>query len=194
MKNTAGQERREQIRKKLWPQEDACTGDDERGWFYAPRTLPLILNVIDSKAVSRKVKASKVYLELWSRHMSGGVIEMKHEGEHAYAAGYAGSRAIRTWQERMKILEEKGFIKTKRIANQQYRYVLLIHPTAAIERLRQQGMIDDSWLETYSDRQLETKERTFDVRDDARKMAEQAAAKVIQMNASKPAARKAKVS
>jgi len=99
--------------------------------------------------------------------MGGGVIEMRHEGDHAYAAGYKGPRGIRTWQERMNLLEKNGIIKTKQIGNQRYKYVLLIHPTAVVEKLRSDGNVEESWLDTYKDRQLETKELSFNARKKA---------------------------
>lgn len=167
MIKTKGQEHRDKLRKKFFSGEDAWTGENEKGWFYAPRTLPLILSLIGSKKVSGKYDPTKVYLELWARHMGGGVIEMRHEGDHAYAAGYRGPRAIRSWQERMNVLEKNGVIKTKRIGNQMFKYVLLIHPTTVVETLRRAGHVDDAWLDTYRDRQLETKELTFKARKKA---------------------------
>lgn len=158
------QQHREKIRKKFFPGEDAWTGENEVGWFKAPRTLPLILSLISSKAISGKCDPTPAYLELWARHMGEGVIEMRHEGEHAYAAGYVGARGIRTWQERMKLLEANGIIKVKHIGGQRYKYVLLVHPTAIVETLRLEGKVDTAWLDTYADRQLETKEATFQTR------------------------------
>src|SRR5580704_3400782 len=161
------QEHREKIRQKFFRGEDAWTGENEKGWFKSPRTLPLILGLISSKAISGRCDPTRVYLELWARHMGEGVIEMRHEGEHAYAAGYQGSRGIRTWQERMKVLEKNGIIKVKQIGGQPYKYVLLVHPTAVVEKLRQEGKIDQLWLDTYRDRQLDTKELSYKARKKA---------------------------
>ncbi len=144
--------------------EDAWTGENEKGWFKSPRTLPLILSLVSSKAVSGRCDPARVYLELWARHMGEGVIEMRHEGEHAYAAGYEGTRGIRTWQERMKLLEKNGIIKVKQIGGQRYKYVLLVHPTAVVEKLRQEGKVEPGWWDTYRDRQLETTELTYKAR------------------------------
>lgn len=193
MNKTGGREFREELRKKLWPGEDAWTGENEKGWFRAPRTLPLILHLISQKAVSGKRNPSRVYLELWARHVDGGVIEMKHEGEHAYAAGYVGNRGIRTWREHMELLEANGIIKTKRSGNQRYKYALLVHPTAVVEKLRREGKVDQQWLDTYEVRQLETKEHTFEARKKA-KAASRAAAKVVQMNPTEAARKKASAS
>ena len=67
----------------------------------------------------------------------------------------------------MNLLEKNGVIKTKKIGNQRYKYVLLIHPTTVVEKLRMAGTVDDDWLDTYKDRQLETKELTFNARKKA---------------------------
>ncbi len=168
MNKSGHSDKRAKLRKQFWPDDDAWTGEGEKGWFQVPRTLPLILyHLVSSKPVSGNRDATSVYLELWSRHMGGGVVEMKHEGEHAYAAGYIGSRAVRTWQERMKILEKQGFIKTKKIGNH-YKYVLLVHPTFVVQQLRASQEISQDWLNTYRDRQIETKEASYEDRQKAR--------------------------
>lgn len=190
MKKTRSQEIRDEVRKKLWPDEDAWTGENELGFFQAPRTLPLLLHLLSSKAVSGKQNPSFVYVELWARHMGGGIIEMKHEGEHTYASGYTSGRT-RTWREHVKLLEANGFIKTKKVGNQQYRYVLLVHPTAVVEKLRQQNKVDPHWLETYELRQLETKERTYTERMKAKRDAAKVAKKVVPIKSQGTTAKKA---
>ena len=157
-------QRREELREQFWPEVDAWTGANEKGWFMAPRTLPLILALLGEKEISGTLDPTKVYVDLLARHIDGGVVEMVHEGEHAYAAGYVGTRGVRTWQERMKILEKIGFIKTKRIGNQGYKYVLLVHPTSAVQKLRKAGKVSDQWWDTYRDRQIQTKEMSYDDR------------------------------
>lgn len=105
-----------------------------------------------------------MYLELLSRHIDGGVVEMTDEAAHAYGAGYFGSRAVRSWHERMKTLERNGFIKTKRIGNQRYKYVLIVHPTFAVQRLRDKGKVDDILWDAFRARQIEVKEDTYEER------------------------------
>ncbi len=161
---TSGAEKREKLRNEYWPSEDAWTGANEKGWFRAPRTLPLLLSLMRLKSLSGRLDPTPVYLELLTRHFDGGVIEMTHEADHAYAAGYSGRRAIRSWQERMKLLEKLGFIRIKPIGNQQYRYVLIVHPTVAVEHLRQKGLVSPEWLDAYRSRQMETKEESYEDR------------------------------
>ncbi|SRR6266446_4775665 len=165
---TSSAERREKLRNEYWAEEDAWTGEGEKGWFRAPRTLPLILELLASKDLSGSSDPTRVYLELLARHINEGIVEMTHEGEHAYAAGYFGSRAVRTWQERMKILERNGFIKTRHIGNQRYRYVLIVHPTTVIKKLREAKKVSDQWWDTYRARQIETKEASYEERQKSR--------------------------
>ena len=66
-------ERRKELRKQYWPDEDLWTGEKEVGWFPAPRTLPLILSLLSSKQVSQKKDPSSVYLDLISRQRGEGI-------------------------------------------------------------------------------------------------------------------------
>ena len=164
MRKTVAQEHREQIKAEFWPEEIAWTGEKpEQGWFRAPRTLPLILNLLRSEKITNsRLDPTGVYLELLARHRDTGIVEMVSEGEHSYGAGYAGPRGARTWQERMKLLAKLGLIKSRKSGNQQYKHVLLVHPTVVLRGLFEQGKIDQHWWDTYRQRQIETKERTFD--------------------------------
>jgi len=155
--------RREELRNHYWPQEDLWTGEKEKGWFHAPRTLPLILSLLSSKQISPKKDPSLVYLELMSHQRGEGIIEMGHEADHAFAAGYEGSRAVRTWQERMKILEDNGFILRKEVGNR-LKYVAIVHPTTAVQRLRDNKKIPHNWWDAYIARKAETREPTHEQR------------------------------
>ena len=46
-----------------------------------------------------------------------------------------------TWRYDMKILERNGFIKNVSIGGQQDGYILVVHPTAVVERLRRAGRL-----------------------------------------------------
>src|ERR1051325_7567217 len=157
--------RRETLRKEFWPNVEPWTGIDEKGWFRAPRTLSLILELLTSKTINEKQQdVTRVYIELWARHIDSGMIEMVEHVRHAYAAGYRGPRAVRTWLERMKVLEESGFIKAKEAEGQRYKYVLLVHPTIAVQRLREAGKIEAEWWDSYRARQIQTKESSYEER------------------------------
>jgi hypothetical protein len=157
--------RREEIRLRYWSDEDLWTGEKEIGWFSVPRSLPLVMNLLSSKEISGGKDPGSVYLELLSRQRGEGVIEMADEADHAFASGYDGNRAVRTWQERMKILEEVGFIRCVKVGNQRYKYVAIVHPTTAVRRLREQGRIHDMWWDAYLANKRETREATFEQRE-----------------------------
>lgn len=161
-KESAATIRRKQIRADNWPNEELWTGiKREKGWFGAPRTLPLILSLLNSKAVSQSQELSSVYLELFSRQWPEGIVEMVNEAEHAFAAGYEGQRAVRTWRERMATLEKTGFIRFVGAGNQRYKYVALVHPTVAVQALKEAGKISASWWSAYTARKGETAEASY---------------------------------
>jgi hypothetical protein len=169
----AAQERRERYKSEYFPEVIAWTGEKpEVGWFRAPRTLPLLMALLKSKKVSDNTDATSVYLELLSRHRDTGVIEMASETDHSYAAGYPGTRGVRTWQERMRLLEELGFIQSKKVGNATYKYVVLVHPAIIVKNLCDEGKVDQLWLDTYRQMQIETKEASYEqlmkrIQDDA---------------------------
>ena len=158
-------ERREKIREEFWPGEDAWTGGDpEKGWFKAPRTLPLLLGLMRSKGLTGNADPSSVYLELLSRQFGDGVVEIQNEAEHAYASGYASTRAVRTWQEQMKRLEALGFIKIKGIGKQAFKYILIVHPSQVVKSLLEQNKLPEGWWDAYRDRRIQTKEPSYEER------------------------------
>lgn len=160
--------RRQEIRLEHWPNLSLWTGEREVGWFSSPRSLPLILGLLGTKLISGNRNPAMVYLELLSRQRGEGVIEMAHEQDHAFAAGYVGNRAVRTWQERMNLLQELGFIATVKVGNQRYRYVAIVHPTDVVERLRLAKRVPNDWWNAYTANKRETKERTFEQREQRR--------------------------
>jgi len=162
-KRSAATLRREELRNLYWPKAIAWTGKDAKGWFPAPRTLPLLLLLLRSKRLSGRKDPSRAYLALLARHVDGGIVEIPNEAELAYESGYAGQRALRTWQERMQLLAKLGLIKIQPSGNQKYRYVLLVHPGLAIEKFhRQAGVIDANWWSAYVARRQETKESSYE--------------------------------
>jgi hypothetical protein len=157
MPQTAGADRRAQLKEHYWPEDAAWSGAGV-GWFKGPRTLPLILALLADKNLTAGRDIAGVYLELLSRHFDSGVIEMGNEADHAYAAGYTGSRAIRTWHERMLILHQLGFIKSKHVGNQRYKLIFVVDPLVAIAKLRKADKVPEPWWEAYTLRLMETKE------------------------------------
>lgn len=100
---------------------------------------------------SSKGNPSLVYLELWARSFDEGMVEIVNEDDCAYAAGYRGTRAERTWREHILQLEEVGFIKTKPRGNREIVYVLLLHPLAVCARLYADNRFDvpEEWWTAF---------------------------------------------
>jgi len=65
---------------------------------------------------------------------------------------------LRTWQERMALLQKHGFISCQEIANQKHRYVLMVEPSEVIKGLAKSGLIEPDWHATYDARRIATKE------------------------------------
>lgn len=107
---------------------------------------------------------------------------MGKESDHAYSAGYQGSRAVRTWRERMNTLERSHFIVTKQVGNERYGYVALVHPSTAVQKLSEERRVPEIWMTAYLHRKLETKEPTH-----AKRMEKLKAAKnVVPIAGAKP--------
>jgi len=160
-------QRRQEHKANYWPDIDEWAGPDEKGWFAAPRTLPLLLALMNSKRISGGANPSSVYLELLSRTYGDGVVEMTRDEEHAFNSGYTGNRAARSWQERMEILEKNGFIRSVKI-NGHHKYVLIVHPTDLVHKLRHEGRVDSDLWHAYQARQVEVRETTYEEREKAR--------------------------
>ena len=143
--------KRTALRERLFPGEVSYE-PPEKGFIKATRTLPLILGLLGSKEVSGDKDPSRVYLELLGRCMDSGIVELSSEAEHAYSAGYTTDRGVRTWRERMEVLEQAGFIKTKGLPAQKRKWVLLVDIDLAVERLQKSKKVPAEWTELYEAR------------------------------------------
>lgn len=155
-------DRRRKHRDEFWPEEEAWTGDGEKGWYRAPRTLPLICTLVQEKDLSGAANVAPVLLGLYARHIDNGIVQIDDESALAYEAGYSGKRAVHTWRERMRILAELGFVRVQPVGNKEFGLVLLLHPTIVVQKLHDEGRIPDVWWAAYTQRLLECGARTFD--------------------------------
>jgi hypothetical protein len=147
--------KRAKIREEFWPTVPYWRGPAETGFFCAPRSLPLVLRALRQKSLSGSKDPSSVYLDLLANHWSEGIVELSHAEDHAYAAGYAN---VRIWQDRMKILEDTGFIKSAPRGNRRYGTILIVHPSVVMKQLKDEGKIPDDLWKTYRDIQIRSKE------------------------------------
>ena len=145
--------KQEALREELWPDSTARVwrAYQEKGYCCLPRVLPLLLRLWNDKRIigGKAGDCGPVYVELLARGRGQGIVELGNEGEHAYLAGYSGTRAVRSWRERVEGLERAGFIEVKARPNQRVGVVLLVHPHLVAERLHRRELVDDEWWATY---------------------------------------------
>jgi len=158
-KGKSAADKREELRDGLWPDADDMVWDRkaEKGFCTIPRTLPLLMSLIGRLSPKNKGDASRVYLELWTRAFDEGFVEIVDEEAHAFACGYeTPGRGVRSWRERMDVLEELGFIRVKPRGSRKHGYVLLIHPHKVVESLREKrpGEIPEGWYSSFLERMV----------------------------------------
>lgn len=118
------------------------------------------MRALSDKGISGGKDLGPVYLDLLANHWSDGVVELGHAADHAFACGYTQER---TWRDRMQALEGAGFIKTVVGGNKKYAKVLLVHPSVAMQRLRDSSRVPDSLWTAYRDQQMKVGESASEV-------------------------------
>ncbi|BDU76713.1 hypothetical protein [Mesoterricola sediminis] len=122
------------LREKLWadvPDEELWLRLKQKGFTTIPRTMPIIVNIID--ALTKNAAAGYTYFCLWCRSFDAQVIDIPHPADLAAESGFSGERAVSTWRQRMKALKEHGFIMCEE-GTHDYQYVLLLNPHKVIQR------------------------------------------------------------
>ncbi len=153
-RNAAGR-KRERLRERLWP----GSGDDlwnrkfEKGFATIPRLLPLVLHLI--KILNNKGNPSLAYLELWARAFDEHIITITDEEGAAYACGYTGTRAVRTWREHIFALRELGFIKVASQGNREIAHILLLNPISVCVALHRNNKVPEEWWAAFAYRAQE---------------------------------------
>lgn len=151
--------KRLQLRESLWPgaEPQLWHRTKEDGWSTIPRTLPLIMTLIDLLKPGRD--ASRVYLELWCRQFDDSFVQVDDEEALAYSCGYlTPTRNVRSLRERLGLLEELGFIEVKPNGSRKYGYILLKHPHKIAKEIRDKNLnpeIRDKWWGAWTKRALD---------------------------------------
>jgi hypothetical protein len=150
-------EQRTNQRKQFWPaiddRKDLWRANKNRpGYRTIPRTLPLILRLMD-KAADEKV--SGAYLDLWTQSYDEFLVRIYSEEDRAFYSGYGHAR---TWRDRIRRLEELGFILTAAHANRTYGFILLLNPHKVIPWLaaKQPDLVDTAIYNTIQARAIES--------------------------------------
>ena len=151
--------KRSQLRESLWPgcEPKLWHRSKEDGWSTIPRTIPLVLILID--LLKPGVDASRVYLELWCRQFDDSFVPIDDEEGLAYACGYmAPGRNIRSLRERLDLLSKLGLIEIKPNGSKKYGYALLLNPHQVAKKIRDENTgpeIQDKWWGAFVKRVIE---------------------------------------
>jgi hypothetical protein len=127
------------LREKLWadvPDEDLWLRQNQKGFTTIPRTMPIIVNIID--ALTKSTSAGNTYFVLWCRSFDAQVIEVQNPADLAAESGFSGERAVSTWRQRMKSLKALGLIKCEEGTIHEYQYILLLNPHKVIRAMEGQ--------------------------------------------------------
>jgi hypothetical protein len=123
------------------------------GFSTVPRTLPVVMQIIDAQTKGQP--AGHTLFCLWARSPDHPVVTIENPIIFAAEAGFIGERAVDTWRKRMRQLRDLLFIQTKPGASGEFHYVLLINPNAAVEAMRNSGKVQDLLYSRFVDRLAE---------------------------------------
>jgi len=136
-KVSKAQEKAKALRDSCWPDLDEqklWNRKSVSGFTTIPRTLPLIMNIID--ALSKNKPAGRAYFVLWCRTFDHSLLVIDNPMTLAAEAGFSGERALSTWKDRMRLLVDLGFIDAKEGPAGAYHYVLLFNPHKVVWDLK----------------------------------------------------------
>ncbi|MUT27305.1 hypothetical protein A9K71_23385 [Mesorhizobium sp. WSM3873] len=134
-------EKQAEMRKQVFGELDPALiwhRKSAKGFTTIPRTMPLLGAIMDGLSGKGK-PLSTVYLELWCRSNDDGFVTLSKQAETAYASGFSGERAVSTWKERVRRLEELEFLMTKPGVSGNLHYVQLWNPYRAVKHHRDQN-------------------------------------------------------
>lgn len=149
-------EKQRQLRDRLWPDiEDSHLWKKEKtsGWTNVPRTMPVILRIMDNLSKGRPV--SSVYLELWFRTFDDSFVVANKHVEMAFFSNFNGERAVRTWKTRIDILASLGFIEVAEGPSGDISYILILNPHNVIKELYEKGEIRDQEYNAFYQRMID---------------------------------------
>lgn len=130
-----------ELRQKLWPdlKPRAQLWHRKRrdGFITIPRTMPLIMDIIDG--LTKGGPAGTTYLELWCRSYDEMYVSLSRSRELAFHSGFTGQRAERTWAEKIRRLDELGFISVREGQAGPLSHALILNPYKVIKALYESG-------------------------------------------------------
>ena len=140
-------------RDQLFPDSEGKVWSVARvGYNPIPRILPLLSHLFEGK---EEGNPTRVYFELWCRAYDVGFAEIRSEEEAAYASGYTGQRAVRTWRNHIAKLKRLGFIEIAPRGNLKNGFILLHDPFRVVARKMKMGLLPQFWIAAFHSRCLE---------------------------------------
>jgi hypothetical protein len=150
------------LRHDFWPNiKDEELWDRLRndGFTTVPRTMALIMEIINN--LTKNQPAGQAYFVLWCHVFYESFVIIDNPLVFAAETGFSGERALTTWKQRMKMLQELGFIDAKEGASGDFNYVLILNPHIVIQKLR--GKIQESLFRQIYNRALDIGAKDFEV-------------------------------
>ena len=140
--------------KRLWQ------FNNKGGWLNIPRSFPIILRIMD--LLSKGKPLSATYLDLWCRTFNDSFVIANKPREMAFASGFSGERAERTWMTRIRLLEGLGFIEVKPGPSGPISYILILNPYLVIKDHQAKGMVDPSSWHALVEKMIEIRATDLD--------------------------------
>jgi len=127
------------------------------GFTTIPRTLGLIMTLLEQMFDRKKGHdVSRTYFELWCRPFDDYLIEVTDVEAFAFSAGFVSKgRNVRSWEERVKVLADLGFIKVAPNGSRKQGYILVVDPHRVVKKLKEDGKIPNDWWGAYTKRASE---------------------------------------
>jgi len=117
-----------ELRDQLWPDRRNLLWNrkENKGFATIPKTLPLILNIMDD--MTKGAPVSSTYLGLWCSTWDNSYVAVTRPVEMSIIAGFGGQRGEHTWAGRMKKLQELHFIDIKAGKSGPMSHVIIWNP------------------------------------------------------------------
>ncbi len=150
------EKRASELRAQLWPEvtdQSLWNRKQRKGFTTLPRTMPLILRIMDDLSNGKPI--SSVYVSLWGRVFDNCVVTINSPREMAFEAGFSGQRSESTWSSRIKILCELGFIDTRPGASGPFTYILIWNPYHVIKKYYKEKKVPQNQYNALFQRALD---------------------------------------
>lgn len=128
--------RRKRLRESLWPEisdEELWLRQQRVGFTTIPRSMSLIGRIIDQLS-GKGFPLYSTYITLWCWVFDEAFVEIKSPKEFSFESGFGGPRAEATWRNRMRRLQDLGFIDIKPGIAGDFQYIIILNPIKTIEQ------------------------------------------------------------